>query len=311
MADDKLKAKEQKARANAIKKDMAKYLWVKMLKDRNPELAQFWDDVKASIKANGGITSEEFNNLTRGYDWFTKIDSDRQRAEVAMAQDEANNTREYADSIEALKPTLRATFAQYGVELDDATLATLADQARYDNWTAEEIKAEAGRRIEQSIAAGTDARGVAGDVQNQLKKWAADNGLRLTDTQLSAFVKRGAMGEQSIDDAKAEIRKMYLKGAYPAWADYIDRGMDPSEIAAPYKAEMARLLELDEDQIGFDDPLMQKAMQGVDDKGQPATVPLWQYKQMVRKDPRWQKTDNAYETYTNVGTELLQMFGFR
>lgn len=310
MAEDK-KAREQKARQEAIKKDMAKYLWVKMLTDRNPELRQFWEDVKASIKANGGIQPEEFNNLTRKYNWFTKIDGDRQRAEVAMAQDKANNTREYADSVEAMKPTLKATFAQYGVELDDATLATLADQARYDNWSEAELKAEAGRRIEEAAAGGGDLRGDAGDIQNDLADWARKNGLNLSSQQLSAFVRRGAMGEQSVDDAKAEIRKMYLKGAYPAWSDYIDRGMDPYEIAAPYRTEMANLLEVDPESIGFDDPLMQKAMQGVDDKGQPATVPLWQYKQMVRKDPRWQKTDNAYETYTNVGTELLQMFGFR
>jgi hypothetical protein len=40
-------------------------------------------------------------------------------------------------------------------------------------------------------------------------------------------------------------------------------------------------------------------------------LPLYEFEKMVRDDPRWQKTDNAYQLYTRAGTNLLQMFGFR
>jgi hypothetical protein len=38
---------------------------------------------------------------------------------------------------------------------------------------------------------------------------------------------------------------------------------------------------------------------------------LTDLKRVIRKDPRWQYTDNAYQTYGNVATDLLSMFGFR
>jgi hypothetical protein len=87
--------------------------------------------------------------------------------------------------------------------------------------------------------------------------------------------------------------------------------MDPADIAAPYKQRMARLLEVDENEIDLNDQLLQRGMQGVGADGKPSVVPLYSFEKQVREDPRWQYTDNAYETYTRVGTDLLRMFGFR
>lgn len=290
---------------------LAEYGFAMQLISSDPSLQKLMQWVQDYTKKNNGRlpTKYEFDQQTVNVDWFKRYNSDQQQA--IKDSTDPRFAKDFEESLRTRAQRVRDIANQYGVPIGEEFINVAARHARMNNWTDQDILDYLSPVLETAATAGTDLRGRAGDAQTQLKKWASDNGLRLTDTQLAAFVKRGAMGEQSIDDAKAEIRKMYLKGAYPAWADYIDRGMDPSEIAAPYKAEMAALLEIDEDQIGFDDPLMQKAMQGVDDKGQPATVPLWQYKQMVRKDPRWQKTDNAYETYTNVGTELLQMFGFR
>jgi hypothetical protein len=71
------------------------------------------------------------------------------------------------------------------------------------------------------------------------------------------------------------------------------------------------LLEIEPDDISFDDPLLQRGLQGVGPDGKPSVVPLYDFQRQVREDPRWQYTDNAYATYTDVGTKLLQMFGFR
>ena len=40
-------------------------------------------------------------------------------------------------------------------------------------------------------------------------------------------------------------------------------------------------------------------------------MPLYEFEQEIRKDPRWEFTENAYDVYSRVGTNLLRTFGFR
>jgi len=58
-------------------------------------------------------------------------------------------------------------------------------------------------------------------------------------------------------------------------------------------------LELDPDSVDFSDPMLRKAMQYTLD-GKPAVMPLWQWEQELRKDARWQYTDQARESTYNA-----------
>ena len=150
---------------------------------------------------------------------------------------------------------------------------------------------------------GADLTGEAGDVETSLSQWAARNGIQIPRDTMKRLIAAGAFGEQSIEDMKAELRRKYLVGAYPGWAKEIEAGADPYDLAAPYRATIASLLELNEEDIGLDDGLLGQAMQ--------SGMTLTDLKRQVRNDPRWQKTDNAYATYANMGERLLEMFGFR
>ena len=82
---------------------------------------------------------------------------------------------------------------------------------------------------------------------------------------------------------------------------------------------MANLLEIDPAQIDFTkDPLVSKALQfqgaksgpnqaGTD--GAPGVMPLWQFQQQVRQDPRWQYTDNAKQEVMGMAHSVLQQWG--
>jgi len=75
---------------------------------------------------------------------------------------------------------------------------------------------------------------------------------------------------------------------------------------------MANVLELDPQQITADDPMIQRAIGQVDPKtGEPKVTGIWDFQQQLRKDPRWQRTDNAYKSYNDAAQSVLQMFGFR
>ena len=163
------------------------------------------------------------------------------------------------------------------------------------------------RDLDATLGAG-DTAGMAGDYQNQLTQWAARNGLTISSDMAAKYVANMTLGAQSFDDVKADLRRTYLAGTYPAWADKINEGYDPSDIFEPYVANLRRTLE--DDNIGLDDPLMQRITQKVGADGKPVAVPIYEAQQMARQDPRWQKTDNAYATYANVARDLLRTFGF-
>ena len=82
---------------------------------------------------------------------------------------------------------------------------------------------------------------------------------------------------------------------------------------------MANLLEIDPSQINFmKDPMISKALQYRDPSsgqgqsgsaGQPGVMPLWQFQQQVRQDPRWQYTDNARQEVMGMAHSVLQDWG--
>jgi hypothetical protein len=125
------------------------------------------------------------------------------------------------------------------------------------------------------------------------------------------YVRQIAMGDTTEDDVKNDLRRTYMAGAYPAWADRINAGQDIYDIANPYRSRMAALLELNEEEINFNDVTLSKGLQGVGADGKPGVVPLYEFDKQIREDPRWQYTDNARQSYSTMADDLLKMFGFR
>jgi hypothetical protein len=120
---------------------------------------------------------------------------------------------------------------------------------------------------------------------------------------LNRLVQTGAFGDQSIEDMKQQLRKTYLMGTFPGWEKEIAAGADPYDLAAPYRAQLASTLELNTEDISFDDDLLSQAMQ--------TKMTITDLKREARKDPRWDQTENALKTYADAGTNLLTMFGLR
>ena len=213
----------------------------------------------------------------------------------------------YADAIDDDLALLRDQAAQFGVQPSNEQLIELAKQKRrfgmsqsqLNDAFAEMISAESG-----------DFIGLAGQVQRNLQDWARRNGVSITDNIINNYVRRVRAGDLTEDDVLQELRNTYVAGAYPGWADRIEAGQDIYDISAPYRQTMASLLELpDADAIDFNDPILKRGLQGLGPDGKPTQMPLYQFEQEVRKDPRWQKTNNAYEAYNRLGDRILSMFG--
>jgi len=214
----------------------------------------------------------------------------------------------YEQDLSSRMETLRDQAVEYGATVTEDQLRDLAVQARRMNMNPSELN----NALSNYVAFDSgNIQGSAGMAQRNIKAWALKNGLQLTDNMVNSYTKDIIAGNTTEEDVLQDLRNTYLVGSFPAWSDRIQAGMDPADIAAPYKQRMARLLEVDENEIDLNDQLLQQAMQGVGSDGKPSVVPLYAFDKQIKKDDRWQYTENAMDTYAKVGTGLLQMFGLR
>jgi hypothetical protein len=139
-----------------------------------------------------------------------------------------------------------------------------------------------------------------------LLKTAVANGLDLEKTfasQLPGWIKRIENGEDP-EVFKQLIRQTAKIGLPDKVSKLLDQGLDLDAVYAPYKNTMASLLEINPDSISLNDPLLRSAIQG--DK----EMPIYDFQRALRKDNRWQYTNNARAEASNVATTVLRDFGF-
>lgn len=212
---------------------------------------------------------------------------------------------QWNQAIEADIATLRDQASRAGASVADDVLRDLVLKRRRQGMNDSQLM----DAFSQYLVLEEDRYvGQAGSYQQELMQWLDGNGLSLDSAAVQKYVQRMSANDMTFDDVKSELRKTYLAGAYPAWADKINAGFDPSDVFSPYVSAARNLLE--DDSIGLSDPIMQSITQKVSQDGKPYAVPLYEAQRMIREDPRWQKTDNAYATYANVATNLLRTFGF-
>ena len=289
-----------------------RYAYVANLIRAYPELQQYYQEILDYSNKNRGQmpTAEWLKERQAKNPWFQARNSNQQ--EFDFAQQDPAQQRNVETVLRLNRDKIVRWATQRGIEIPDAVLGELAMDATRNKWADDQTQLE----LNLGVFLGTsgkssDLRGTAGDFQTDLRNWARKNGIALSEEAVSQYVQRLTLNQQTLDDAKQEIRDTYMLGAYPAWEQQIRSGVDPDSIISPYRSRVANILEIPEENLGWDDPLIQKAMQGVGADGKPRVVPLWEYEKEIRKDPRWEFTDNAYDIYARVGTNLLRTFGFR
>jgi hypothetical protein len=139
-----------------------------------------------------------------------------------------------------------------------------------------------------------------------LVKTAVANGLDLDKTfssQLPSWIKRIENGEDP-EVFKQLIRQTAKIGLPDKVSKLLDQGLDLDAVYAPYRNTMASILEINPDSISLNDSLLRSAIQG--DK----EMPIYDFQRQIKRDNRWQYTDNARNEAADVATTVLRDFGF-
>ena len=133
---------------------------------------------------------------------------------------------------------------------------------------------------------------------------AKANGVTLNQSQIDSFAKRVQDGTD-IKIIDKEIRGIAALGMPDKVVKLLDQGIDLGTIYSPYKNLMASILELNPESIDLKDPTLRSAF------GPDKEMTIYDFEKTLRKDYRWQYTDNAKRDVSNVALKVLRDFGFQ
>lgn len=151
--------------------------------------------------------------------------------------------------------------------------------------------------------------GAAGTTQRELKALARANGISYNDDWYTTAARNVVGGTRSAQDYEADIRAQ-AASAFPVYAEQIKAGQNVADIASPYVQRMSTLLEINPADVDLFDSSIREALSGRNpETGKAQAKSLWQFENDLRKDPRWQKTNNAKETYATATQGLLKTWG--
>ncbi len=133
---------------------------------------------------------------------------------------------------------------------------------------------------------------------------ARANGVTLNQGQLDSLAKRVQDGTD-IKVINNEIRGIAGLGMPDKVQKLLSEGVDLDTVYSPYKNLMASILELNPESIDLKDPTLRLAF------GPDKETSIYDFEKALRKDYRWQYTDNAKRDVSNVALKVLRDFGFQ
>lgn len=120
-----------------------------------------------------------------------------------------------------------------------------------------------------------------------------------------AVLEKIALGELDVNRISQDARMMAAIGQPEFVRNLLNQGYDLDQVYSPYKNTMAAVLELNPEQIDLNDPTLRSA---ITDKGE---TNLYDFQRALRKDSRWQYTQNARQEVSDITLNVLRDFGFQ
>ena len=264
------------------------------------------------------LTVDQFTNELENTDWFkTNASAVRQRGFYKRQFDDLvkkggnledlYKTTEYGRGLKFTQQVIADEIKKVGATLTPEEI-DLISRDIYD-LGYENQKAIVSQRIRAKIAykPGAIVGGEAGENLADLRKTAKANGLDLEKnfgSSIQGWLQNLAQGE-SVETFKQIIRSTAKLGLPDKVSSLLDQGVDLDTIYNPYKRLMASVLEISPETISLDDQVLRSAI------GPEKEMSLYDYQKMLRKDNRWQFTNQAKEEVSDTALRVLRDFGFQ
>jgi hypothetical protein len=214
-------------------------------------------------------------------------------------------TEQYKSESGKSKSTIKYTYKN-GELISTEYLTANAEDPRL--WIEDKVKTDVlfGKKEVNSLAI---PEGPSGKYFVALKNFAADNGILLSDSAATSYANSIVTNVIDENTAFNALRESAAE-AFPALADKIKAGINLKTLADPYIQSMSSILEIPGSGIDLFDPKIRGALAYTLPDGKVGTRSIYDFEKELRKDPRWQYTNNARNEAASVATTVLKDFGF-
>lgn len=270
--------------------------------------ASDWAIRNASTYRARDAQRREYNETLDKYNKQLEMADTQDKKDAILSKiGQLKTTSAYARGLESAKAYIEATASgltgTMSPERLDAFVKRMYDSANDKDPNI--INRELAALI--SYKPGTQLGGSIGADLTALRATARSNGFDLDTSfgsSINDWLQRLAKGE-SIETFKNTIRGAAKLGLPDKVANLLDQGLDLKDIYAPYRNVMASVLEVAPDSINLDDKTLRMAI------GPEKEMSIYDFQRTLRKDPRWQYTDNARQESSDSVLKVLRDFGFQ
>ncbi len=275
----------------------ASYGWAYGFLNSNKELKSLF---KKAV--DGSWTPDKFQAELRDTKWWKTTSDTRRQAQVTKNTDPAT----WKATIEAAKIQVMQLAAEIGAAIPSSKLTTIATNMVESGMDENQLRYALGEYV--TFTKDGTLKGEAAMHEYTMKQYAREMGVSISDETIKNQAQRIVRKIATTQDFQDEIRQN-AKDMFPAYADQIDAGITIKDIAGPYMQMMQNELELPDASISVLNPLIKRALNGLDANGKPGGVPLYTFQSQLRSDPRWKQTKSAQDNIMKVGTDVLKSMG--
>lgn len=261
-------------------------------------MSQYFDIDPSTIKPNDPLLAKVFSDT--GGMKFADFESLLRTDPRFKGTKQAGQTSDIRQSI-----TDRAL--ALGITLGEGEIDDVVNNALSMGVSASSSLVDGLIRAKFTYAPGKTLGGAAGGALASLKATAAANGLdfdKQFGTQAQTWLAKILQGE-SPDTFKNIIRQTAKLGLPEKVGSLLDLGVDLETIYSPYKNVMSSVLEVNPQTIGLDDKTLRSAI------GPDKEMTLYDWERSLRKDARWQYTNNARQEVSSSALGVLRDLGFQ
>ena len=270
--------------------------------------ASDWAIRNASTYRTRDAQRREYDETLAKYNQQLELaDTQKKKDDILSKIGQLKTTSSYAMGLASAKAYIEATASGLTGTMDPVRLDAFVKRM-YDSANDKDpniINRELAALI--SYKPGNKLGGAIGADLTALRATAQANGFNLDTSfgsNINDWLQRLAKGE-SVETFKNTIRASAKLGLPDKVANLLDQGLDLKDIYAPYRNVMASVLEVAPDSIGLDDKTLRMAI------GPEKEMSIYDFQRTLRKDTRWQYTNNAREESSNAVLGVLRDFGFQ
>lgn len=311
--------------ADAIELARTKYQMPDILFKNVPSLGKLLNRL-----VNDELTIDQFSREIELDPWYRSNSQEIKNRYVQLYnyQDlvksgRAQGTTDYEQRISKITANLQARARELrGAEIDPTEARLMAQDLYIFNQDADDaVVTQRLSRFIKPVAgmiAGQPSTGYSGQaLQNYqtLQGIAKANGFKIEDIlprdaagkpMTAEGILQGIATQQiDINRIAQDARRLAAQGQPDYVKELLAQGYDLENIYAPYKRSMASILEIQNpDQIQLNDPALRMAI------GKNGDMNIYEYERALRKDPRWQYTENASRDIAGKTLRVLRDFGF-